>query len=414
MNKKHLRYLKSLCVLAFLLLISVTSNSSVRAQNNITLQVKGATLKEALNRLQSQTQLNLTYADKIVSARSQKINFSAENQPFNLVLSKLLLNTGLTYRQDGSNIIIYELPVKPKRTVTGTVTDSATKEPLVGVSVQAQTSRTGTTTDLNGKFSLQVDEGESILLRIIGYQDRIIANPTAGMNIVLKTSTAALNEVVVVGYGTQKKVNLTGAVAVTNAEDIAGRPLTAVSTGLSGLVPGLTAVSPRGQPGASNAELRIRGVGTTNNSNPFVLIDGIPGDLNWINPSDIESVSVLKDAASASIYGSRAANGVILVTTKKGKFNQKPAISYTGYYGAQVPTALPKMLGSVEYMQYLSEAQTNAGLPLSYTADQIQKARDGSDPNYFANTNWPNALIKSSAPQQEHNLSVAGGGENTN
>lgn len=414
MYKNCYRQLKPALPLLCLMLLAFTSNSSVIAQNNISLQLRGATLKEALNKLQEQSQLNLTYADKVIGAKAKKITISADKQPFNVVLSRILQNTGLSYRQESNNIIIYEIPVKPKRTISGTVTDSATNETLPGVSIQAQTSKGGTTTDLNGKFSLQVEEGESITIRIIGYQDKIISNPTAGMTIVMSSSTSALNEVVVVGYGTQKKVNLTGAVSVVKAEDISGRPLTAVSTGLQGQVPGLTAVSQRGQPGASNAELRIRGVGTTNDSGPFILIDGIPGDLNWINPSDIESVSVLKDAASSAIYGSRAANGVILVTTKNGKFNQKPVISYTGYFGTQLPTALPKMLGSVEYMQFLSEAQTNAGLALSYTEEQIQKARDGSDPNYFANTNWPKALIKSSAPQQEHNISVSGGGSDMN
>src|SRR5690606_31468031 len=125
----------------------------------------------------------------------------------------------------------------------------------------------------------------------------------------------------VVGFGTQKKVNLTGAVSMITAEDIEDRPITSVSTALQGLMPGLTAISPSGQPGGGNATLRIRGIGTTNNADPFIVIDGVPGDIDFINPNDIESVSVLKDAASAAIYGSRAANGVILVTTKKGKFN---------------------------------------------------------------------------------------------
>src|SRR5690606_33192239 len=126
-----------------------------------------------------------------------------------------------------------------------------------------------------------------------------------------------------------------------------------------------------------------------NNSSPFILIDGVPGDLNYLNHADIESVSVLKDAASAAIYGSRAANGVILITTKKGKQNQKPVVSYHGYYGIQKPYALPKMLGAAEYMEMLNEAQRNVNLPETYTEEDIQKVRDGSDPDYFANTNWP-------------------------
>jgi TonB-linked SusC/RagA family outer membrane protein len=204
-------------------------------------------------------------------------------------------------------------------------------------------------------------------------------------------------------------VNLTGAVAQVGEKELAGRPVTSMSTALQGLLPGLSAISATGFPGDNKTTLRIRGTGTTNNSNPFILIDGIPGDINFLNPADIESVSVLKDAASASIYGSRAANGVILVTTKRGKLNQKPTVAYNGYYGFQKPYALPKMVGSAEYMEMLNEAQRNVNLPETYTAEDIQKAKDGTDPDYFANTNWPKALFKSTAPQQEHNLSVNGG-----
>ena len=197
---------------------------------------------------------------------------------------------------------------------------------------------------------------------------------------------------------------------MVTAEDIANRPNTSVSTALQGLLPGLTAISPDGFPGATGATLRVRGTGTTNNSNPFILVDGIPGvDINSLNPDDIESVSVLKDAASAAIYGSRAANGVILINTKTGKLNQKPTIGYNGYMGVQTPTALPKMLGSVEYMEMMNEAQKNVNLPQTYTPEMIQKARDGSDPNYFANTNWTDELFKDYGPLQNHNISLNGG-----
>ncbi|TWV99236.1 TonB-dependent receptor plug domain-containing protein [Chitinophaga pinensis] len=189
-------------------------------------------------------------------------------------------------------------------------------------------------------------------------------------------------------------------------KELASRPLTSMSVALQGLMPGLTVVSNSGFPGDPKSTIRVRGVGTTNNSNPFILIDGVPGDINFLNPTDIENVSVLKDAASAAIYGSRAANGVILVTTKKGKLNQAPTVSYNGYYGTQRPYALPKMVGSAEYMSMLNEAQRNVGLPETYTEADIQKAKDGTDPDFFANTNWPKALFKEQAPLQEHNLSL--------
>ncbi|WP_181304654.1 TonB-dependent receptor [Rufibacter sp. XAAS-G3-1] len=301
---------------------------------------------------------------------------------------------------------------RQSRRVSGVVKDAA-GQPLAGVSVFLKGTSTGTFTDVQGAFSMTIAEMDEPVLVIsyIGYVKQEVAlGSQTSLNIVLQEDAKALGEVVVVGYGTQEKVNVTGAVESISAEALENRPVTNAASALQGLAPGLTAVSASGFPGASGATLRIRGVGTLNNSEPFVVVDGIPDvDINSINPDDIESVSVLKDAASASIYGSRAANGVILITTKSGKFNQSPALNYSGYYGVQTPTALPKMLGSAEYMEMLNESQRNVNLPTTYTKEQIQVAREGSDPNYFANTNWSEELFRKYAPQQNHNLSLNGG-----
>jgi len=297
------------------------------------------------------------------------------------------------------------------QTISGRVTGD-TGENLPGVTILVKGTNIGTASDIEGNYTLQVPAGSNTLVvSFVGYQTQeVVINNQATVNINLATDAKALQEVVVVGYGTQEKVNLTGAVAVVSAKELENRPVTNASSALQGLAPGLTAVSPSGFPGASGANLRIRGIGTLNNADPFIVIDGIPDvDINSINPEDIESVSVLKDAASASIYGSRAANGVILITTKTGKANQKPTLSYNGYVGVQTPTALPKMLGSAEYMEMLNESQRNVNLPLTYTDEQIQIAREGTDPNYFANTDWSKALIKDYAPQQNHNVSLNGG-----
>lgn len=294
--------------------------------------------------------------------------------------------------------------------ITGTVRGTGNMQ-LPGVTVTVKGTGNGTVTNADGRYEINVPGSNAILVfSYVGYLSKEVpVNSQSQLDIVLSEDTRQLNQVVVVGFGTQKKVNLTGAVAAVGEKELAGRPVTSISSALQGLLPGLTAVSNTGFPGDNKTMLRIRGTGTTNNSNPFILIDGVPGDINFLNPSDIESISVLKDAASASIYGSRAANGVILVTTKKGKLNQKPAVTYSGYYGAQKPYALPKMVGSAEYMEMLNEAQRNVSLPETYTAEDIRKAKDGTDPDYFANTNWPKALFKSMAPQQEHNLSINGG-----
>jgi len=301
---------------------------------------------------------------------------------------------------------------KQNTPVSGVVKD-ASGQPLPGVSVSLKGTGAGTITDTDGRFTLDVTGVTQpvLVFSYIGFKDQEVAVGNQDtFTISLAEDAELMDEVVVVGYGTQKKVNLTGAVETIDAEAIENRPVTNAASALQGLAPGLTAVNASGFPGASGASLSIRGIGTLNNSNPFIIVDGIPDvDINSINPDDIANVSVLKDAASASIYGSRAANGVILITTKSGKINQAPTLSYNGYIGIQTPTALPKMVGSAEYMEMLNESQRNVDLPTTYTDEQIQIAREGSDPDYFANTNWADALLKDYAPQQNHNISLNGG-----
>lgn len=169
-----------------------------------------------------------------------------------------------------------------------------------------------------------------------------------------------------------------------------------------------------GAPGSNQGTIRIRGIGTWGNATPLVVIDGVPGgNLNILNPSDIESISVLKDAASSSIYGVRGANGVILVTTKRGK-SGAPTLTYDYYYGFQKPTALPKLLGSPEYMELQNEAQINVGRNPTYSQDEIELARAGTDINNYSNTNWIDEVYKKNAPQQNHNVTLNGGKDNSN
>ena len=302
----------------------------------------------------------------------------------------------------------------PQRQISGKITDES-NQPVEGATVLNENSKTSVAADKAGLFRIAAANGDQLLITSVGYGSaRITVSAQTDYAVLMVANNVSMNEVVVVGYGTQKRTNVTGAVSKVTSKVLENRPVTAVSSGLQGTVAGLTATGSRGQPGATHSEIRIRGVGTTNNANALVLIDGIPGDMNWINPDDIASVSVLKDAAAAAIYGSRASNGVILVTTKNGRLNEKPTISYSGYYGIQQPINLPNMLGSVEYMQMLNEAQANVGLPKTYTDAQIETARTGADPDYFANTNWPKALIQNSAPQSNHNIGVSGGSKDFN
>jgi TonB-linked SusC/RagA family outer membrane protein len=298
--------------------------------------------------------------------------------------------------------------------VSGSVLSNTSGTPLQGVTVTIKGTSIATTTDEIGNFSISVPgTSATLVFSYIGFQsiERAV-NGQERLDIKMEEEVKAMEQVVVVGYGTQKKVNLTGAISAVTADDLRSRPVTATSSALQGLMPGVTIRNSTALPGQNGSTIRIRGVGTLGDANPLVVIDGIPGgDMNIINPDDIESISVLKDAASSSIYGVRGANGVILITTKKGKGAQ--SLSYSNYYGFQTPTALPEFLGSPEYMTLLNESQKNVGRTITYTDADIEKARNGSDPNYFANTNWLQEIYKKTAAQQNHNISLNGGGNNT-
>jgi TonB-linked SusC/RagA family outer membrane protein len=301
-------------------------------------------------------------------------------------------------------------------TVSGVVRD-ASGESLIGATVVVKGTTSGTVTDVDGKFTINTQGVAQpvLVISFIGFQQKeVVVGNQASVEIFLEEDVRALDAVVVIGYGTQKKANLTGAVSQVSTEALEDRPVTNLTSGLQGLMPGVTITGASGPPGNNGGSIRIRGIGTLGNSTPLVVIDGIPGGtLDILNPNDIETISVLKDAASSSIYGVRGANGVILVTTKKGA-GARPSISYSNYFGLQTPTALPEFLGSPEYMELLNESLVNAGRNPTYTPEDIEIARNGSDPNYFANTNWIKEIYKKSAPQQNHSLSINGGANDFN
>ncbi|MBB6463159.1 SusC/RagA family TonB-linked outer membrane protein [Flammeovirga kamogawensis] len=291
--------------------------------------------------------------------------------------------------------------------IKGVVKDN-TGQPLPGVNIKIKGTSTGTITNFNGEFSLNgITPSETIIFSFMGFEPQEMAVGTQKeFAIVLEESLEVLSEIVVVGYGTQKKENLTGAVGVvTPDKDIGNQAVTNTETLLQGRIAGVQLTQSGGKPGAG-AEITIRGNGTLNNSSPLVLIDGVPGSMQDILPSDIESVSVLKDAASASIYGTRAANGVILVTTKKGDDNEKVKLSYNGYAGLQKATVLPDLLDSWDYMNLKNEANTNAGRAPIYTTDEIDMAKAGSNPYYYGNTDWADEVFKDGAFFQNHQVSL--------
>ena len=297
---------------------------------------------------------------------------------------------------------------------SGIVTDEA-GEPLVGVSVLVKGTTLGSITDLKGRFSLDVPEGSTFEISYIGYKTQIVKAERTPMNIVLKEDTQKLDEVVVVGFGTQKKVNLTGAVSAVTGDDISKRPVANAAILLQGQIPGLRVNQGLGQPGGEGTSFRIRGQGTFSSagSDPLILINGVPGSMTNLDPSVIESVSVLKDAASAAIYGARAANGVILVTTKQGAVGDKVSISYHGNIGLHTPTKLyDRITNSAEYMELANLAWKNSGTGKQYTQDQINLYRNNVGDPQYPNFDWQDYMFRT-AVVQTHNLSMAGSTEKT-
>lgn len=295
-----------------------------------------------------------------------------------------------------------------KQTVKGTVKD-ANGEPIIGASVKVKGSTGGTVTDIDGKFTLDAPAGAELEISSIGYLKQVV-KAKANVAIVLKDDSQTLDELVVVGYGVQKKENLTGAVASMNAEKLATRPVSSLSSALAGEMAGVTAVQITGAPGSQNASITVRGQNSVNAASPLVIVDGVPGSMNVINPAEIESVTVLKDAASAAIYGVQAANGVILITTKKGKTG-KTTVSYNATFSWSSLLAKLDLVDAYGYAYLYNEAYLNdhPGAKKPFSDETVEKYRTGQLPS----TDWYKEALTGSGFEHQHNLSLSGGNDKT-
>lgn len=331
------------------------------------------------------------------------------------VLSLLLcLTASVSAREHTVGKTLKNTLIKADTTIKGKITD-AKKIGLPGVSVMVKGTQKGTTTDGNGNFTLSGINGkETLTIRYVGFASQEIAlNGSRTLAITLLEENNNLNDVVVVGYGTQKKATLTGSVAQVKGDVVKQSPNGNLSNNLTGRAPGLIAVNRSGEPGNDGSTLSIRGASSYANPNagPLIVIDGVPDrSFSRINPEDVESVSILKDA-SAAIYGVRAANGVVLITTKRGKTG-KPTINYSGSYSLQSPTRIPKLVNAADYATYFNELNERLGQPKLYTDKDIALYANGSDPLGHPNTNWYDAVVAKTAPMYQHDLSISGGTEN--
>jgi len=295
--------------------------------------------------------------------------------------------------------------------ITGTVKDSS-GQPLPGVSIKVKGSTSGTTTNNSGNFSIKATQQITLIFTFIGYQTKEVA--LAGRSqisvILSDASSNNLNDVVVVGYGTQKKVNLSGSVNTVNTKTLINRPVTSLTNALQGAVPGMAVKSSPGDVGADLGSINIRGRGNLGTSEPLYVVDGVivpAGDFARINSNDVANISILKDASASSIYGSRAAYGVILVTTKRGGGTMR--ISYNAYYANQSATYLPDFVGAYDYATLRNEANTNAGRSAAYSASAMEKILNQTDPDNYPDNDWFALTLRENAPMMEHQLNISGG-----
>lgn len=307
---------------------------------------------------------------------------------------------------------VVEKPVVADITIQGRVTDAGKGEDLPGVSIVLKGSTRGTTTDGTGTYKLAIPGPEAVLVfSFVGYEPQeVLVGSRTEINVSLKPDIKALSEVVVVGYGVQKKTSVTAAVSAMKGEEIASVPVTNLSNSLGGRLPGVIVKQASGEPGRDGSNIYIRGISSTGNNQPLLIVDNIPRSFQQLDPNTIETFTILKDAAAVAPYGVAGANGVVLVTTKRGKTGT-PSLTYNAYVGFQNPTVMPDYLYGYDFASLKNAAAKYAGLPEPYSAEALQKFRDGSDNDSYPADNYVKEIVNRNAVITTHNIELSGGAE---
>jgi len=395
-------------------ILSCLSAETYSQTTKLTIVSSNSTLLNVIRAIEEQSEFKFFYNEKVDV--NMPVSVEVTGKPVTDILDKVLSNTLVKYKVLGRQIALYDknemepfMSEQQSKKVTGKVTDSNGGS-LPGVSVVVKGTTTGVITDSNGNYSLvNIPENATLQFSFVGMKTQEIKIGTqTSINVVLVEEAIGLDEVVAIGYGTQKKATVTGSIASINGEKLEMNPSSNFATALQGQLPGLVLNVSNGDPGNETVQMLIRGKATMGSTSVLTVIDGVAGgDITRLNPADVESVSILKDA-SAAIYGSQAANGVILVTTKRGK-SGKPTINYSMNEAGTQPTKLQNMMDSWQYAVGENEYLINNGLAPKWTDNDINLFKNGTDPLQHPNINWYKVALKKWTPQQQHNISLSGG-----
>jgi len=403
--RKHL--LMSVLAIAFL---AAPGHLQAQTRNQVTLSMQNAKLKDVIKSIEKQTGFAFFYNNENVDPEKD-VNIQIKDGSIEEAIRQIL--PGQAYKIEKGKIILLpgQLTEKETKEVKGTVIDE-NGDPIIGASILLKGTQSGTATDIDGKFILKAGTGDMMIISYLGYRQKEVKITSINdYTITLEENNRVLNEVVVVGYGVEKKVNVIGSIAQIGADKLENRSTPQLSNALTGQMSGVTVIQRSGRPGYGTGEIRVRGVGTfsgddalTNKSDALVLIDGIPGKIDDVSNEDVESISVLKDASTAAIYGARAANGVILITTKTGK-EGKVSVGYSGYVGWSKATELPEFVNSWEWATLYNQAKGQE----IYSPADIQSMRDGSNPDRYGNVHYLDEVLNHTGFQTGHDLTINGG-----
>ena len=416
--------LRTMRLTFYVLIFTVVQGYALSGYAQITklnMDRKNATVREVLQEIENMSEFRFLYNSKMVNA-DRELNIEFNDFTIDKALEQLFKGTDVAYRIIDRQVVlfskdepVYETSALQQRTVTGIVTDTG-GQPLPGVTVLVKGTTQGTVTNAGGNFTISnIPDNAVLVFSFVGMQTQEISIGTqTSINVKMEDETIGIEEVVAIGYGTARKSDLTGSVASVKGENLQNRSTQQISTAMQGQMAGVQVTRSSGAPGAS-ATVRIRGITTLSNNDPLVIVDGVPSSLNDVVAADVESMTVLKDAASASIYGSRAAAGVILITTKRAKVNEF-SFDYNYEYAMDQPTTRPKNGNVIDWMNVQNEVKWNDGAsdPYSqYSQETIDSwlSNNARDPYHFPNTDWVDLMLKKTTSHEQHLLSVSGGTE---